>query len=181
MRCSWADSSEEMQLYHDTEWGKIDRDERYLFEMLSLELSQAGLSWSTILKRRSGYKEVFDNFDVDKVAGYSDEKISELLQDPKIIRNKLKVNAIVNNAKQIKMMHDNNKRFGDYIWNFVDNKQIINHYQTMEELPAQDELSQKISKDLKKRGFKFIGPTIIYSFLQAIGVINDHLDSCDFK
>lgn len=181
MRCSWADSSETMQTYHDKEWGKVDKDERYLFEMLSLELSQAGLSWATILKRRSGYKEVFDNFDINKVAAYSDDKIAQLLKDPKIIRNKLKINAIVNNARCIKKLHDNNETFADYIWKFVDNKQIIHHYQTMEEIPAQDDLSQKISKDLKKHGFKFIGPTIVYSFLQAIGVINDHLDSCDFK
>lgn len=181
MRCAWADSSKEMQVYHDSEWGKIDRDERYLFEMLSLELSQAGLSWSTILKRRAGYKEVFDDFDINKVADYSDEKVAQLLTDKKIIRNKLKVNAIVNNARQIKKMHDDGKTFSEYIWNFVDNKQIIHHIKTMDEVPAQDELSQKISKDLKKRGFKFIGPTIVYSFLQAIGVINDHLDSCDFK
>ncbi len=181
MRCSWADSSEEMQAYHDNEWGKIDKDERYLFEMLSLELSQAGLSWATILKRRSGYKKAFENFDVDKVSKYSDDKIEQLLNDPGIIRNKLKVNAIINNARQIKKLHDNNETFANYIWKFVDDKQIINHYQTMDEIPAQDELSRKISKSLKKAGFKFIGPTIVYSFLQAIGVINDHLDSCDFK
>lgn len=181
MRCSWANSSKEMQDYHDNEWGKVSHDERYFYEMLSLELSQAGLSWATIIKRRDGYKKAFDNFDINEVSNYSDQKIAELLNDPGIIRNKLKIEAIVNNAKVILQMHEHNQKFSDYIWNFVGKKQIVNHYQTNDVLPAQTELSQKLSKDLKKRGFKFVGPTIIYSFLQAVGVINDHVDACDFK
>lgn len=181
MRCPWANSSEEMQSYHDNEWCKISHDERYFFEMLTLELSQAGLSWATIIKRRQGYREAFANFDVDKVATFDESKKIELRQDPKIIRNKLKIDATINNAKLIKQMHDNGEKFSDYIWKFVDNKPIINHYSDMSEMPAQTDLSQRISKDLKKRGFRFVGPTIIYSFLQAVGVLNDHLDSCDFK
>ncbi|WP_125590007.1 DNA-3-methyladenine glycosylase I [Companilactobacillus jidongensis] len=181
MRCPWANSSAEMQAYHDNEWCKVSHDEKYFFEMLTLELSQAGLSWATIIKRRDGYREAFANFDVDKVAEFDDAKKTELLQNPGIIRNKLKVNATINNAQLIKEMHGKNENFSDYIWNFVDNKPIINHYSDISELPAQTELSQTISKDLKKHGFRFVGPTIIYSFLQAVGVLNDHLDSCDFK
>ncbi|WP_025024974.1 DNA-3-methyladenine glycosylase I [Companilactobacillus nodensis] len=181
MRCPWANSSEEMQSYHDNEWCKVSHDERYFFEMLTLELSQAGLSWATIIKRREGYREAFADFDVAKIAQFDDAKKAELLQNPGIIRNKLKVNATINNARLIQGMHDRNEKLSDYIWNFVDNKPIINHYSDMSELPAQTELSQTISKDLKKLGFRFVGPTIIYSFLQAVGVLNDHLDSCDFK
>ncbi|KRK78938.1 DNA-3-methyladenine glycosylase I [Companilactobacillus nodensis DSM 19682 = JCM 14932 = NBRC 107160] len=170
-----------MQSYHDNEWCKVSHDERYFFEMLTLELSQAGLSWATIIKRREGYREAFADFDVAKIAQFDDAKKAELLQNPGIIRNKLKVNATINNARLIQGMHDRNEKLSDYIWNFVDNKPIINHYSDMSELPAQTELSQTISKDLKKLGFRFVGPTIIYSFLQAVGVLNDHLDSCDFK
>ncbi|AKP67319.1 DNA-3-methyladenine glycosylase I [Companilactobacillus ginsenosidimutans] len=181
MRCEWANSSAEMQQYHDNEWCKPSHDERYFFEMLTLELSQAGLSWSTVIKRRQGYREAFSDFDIDKVAKYDDDKIAELLQNPAIIRNKLKVNATVNNARQIVEMHNNGKSFADYIWSFTDGKIIDHHITAEDEMPAQDELSQKISKDLKKRGFRFVGPTIIYSYLQAVGVINDHLEQCDFK
>ncbi|MQS53285.1 DNA-3-methyladenine glycosylase I [Companilactobacillus mishanensis] len=181
MRCEWANSSPEMQAYHDNEWCKISHDEKYFFEMLSLELSQAGLSWSTIIKRRQGYKEAFANFDIDTVADFDNAKKAELLQNEGIIRNKLKVNAIINNAKLIRQMHERGEKFSDYIWSFTDGKQIDHHVKSLDTLPAQDELSQKISKDLKKRGFKFVGPTIIYSYLQAVGVYNDHLDTCDFK
>ncbi|ATO45576.1 hypothetical protein C5L30_001786 [Companilactobacillus farciminis] len=181
MRCSWANSSKEMQQYHDTEWGKPNHNETYFFEMLTLEGAQAGLSWSTIINRRATYRLAYDNFDIDKVAHYTDAKRATLLQDKGIIRNRLKVDSSISNAKIIEEMHQNGEKFSDYIWNFVDNKPIINHYSDMNEMPAQTDLSQRISKDMKKRGFRFVGPTIIYSFLQAVGVINDHLDSCDFK
>lgn len=181
MRCKWANSSKEMQQYHDTEWEKPNHDETYFFEMLTLEGAQAGLSWATIIKRRTTYRLAYDDFDIDKVAHYTDTKKSELLQDKGIIRNHLKVDSSINNAQIIEKMHQNGEKFSDYIWNFVDNKPIINHYSDMDEMPAQTDLSQRISKDLKKRGFRFVGPTIVYSFLQAVGVINDHLDSCDFK
>jgi len=181
MRCAWASSSEEMQKYHDTEWGVPSHDERYFFEMLTLEAAQAGLSWATIIKRRVTYRQAYDNFDIEKVANFDQVKRDSLLQDKGIIRNRLKVDSSINNAQIIQTMHQNGETFFEYIWNFVDNQQIINHYSDMEEVPAQTELSQRISKDLKKRGFRFVGPTIIYSFLQAVGVINDHLDSCEFK
>jgi len=181
MRCSWADSSKAMQEYHDKEWGKPNHDERYFFEMLTLEGAQAGLSWATIIKRRSTYRIAYDNFDVDKVSKYDQAKRDAMLQDKGIIRNRLKVDSSINNAQLIQKMHQNNESFSEYIWKYVDNKPIINHYSDMNEMPAQTELSQQISKDLKKLGFRFVGPTIIYSFLQAVGVINDHLDSCEFK
>lgn len=181
MRCAWADSSPEMQAYHDNEWGKPSHDERYFFEMLTLEGAQAGLSWATIIKRRATYRTAYDSFDIAKVARFDQAKRDALLQDKGIIRNRLKVDSSINNAKLIDEMHQDGKTFFEYIWNFVDNKPIINHYSHMSEVPAQTELSQRISKDLKKRGFRFVGPTIIYSFLQAVGVINDHLDSCEFK
>ncbi|WP_119327220.1 DNA-3-methyladenine glycosylase I [Companilactobacillus musae] len=181
MRCEWANSSKEMQDYHDKEWGVPSHDERYFFEMLTLEGAQAGLSWATIIKRRQTYRLAYDNFNIEKVARFDENKREELLADKGIIRNHLKVDSSINNAQIIQKMHQNNEKFSEYIWNFVDNKQIINHYSDISELPAQTELSQRISKDLKKRGFRFVGPTIIYSFLQAVGVINDHIDTCDFK
>ena len=181
MRCAWANSSAEMQEYHDKEWGKPSHDERYFFEMLTLEGAQAGLSWATIIKRRQTYRLAYDNFEIDKVASFDQAKRDELLQDKGIIRNRLKIDSSINNAKLIQQMHHNGQSFFEYIWNFVDNKPIINHYSDISEVPAQTELSQRISKDLKKLGFKFVGPTIIYSFLQAVGVINDHLETCDFK
>ncbi|GEO59370.1 DNA-3-methyladenine glycosylase I [Companilactobacillus bobalius] len=181
MRCEWANSSEAMQAYHDNEWGKPSRDERYFFEMLTLEGAQAGLSWATIIKRRETYRQAYDNFEIDKVASYDQEKRDSMLQDKGIIRNRLKVDSSISNARVIQEMHQKDEKFSDYIWNFVDNKPIINHYSDMSEMPAQTKLSQQISKDLKKRGFRFVGPTIIYSFLQAVGVINDHIDSCNYK
>jgi len=181
MRWEWANSSEAMQTYHDTEWGKPSHNEQYFFEMLTLEGAQAGLSWATIIKRRATYRIAYANFEIDKVADFDQTKRDELLQDKGIIRNRLKVDSSINNAKLIQAMHQNGENFFEYIWNFVDNKPIINHYSVMAEMPAQTELSQKISKDLKKRGFRFVGPTIVYSFLQAVGVINDHVDTCDFK
>ncbi|KRK44520.1 DNA-3-methyladenine glycosylase I [Companilactobacillus crustorum JCM 15951] len=181
MRCEWANSSEAMQEYHDKEWGHPSHDEQYFFEMLTLEGAQAGLSWSTIINRRQTYRLAYDNFEIEKIANYDAAKRTALLQDKGIIRNRLKVDSSINNAQLIEKMHRNNEKFFEYIWHFVDNKPIINHYSDMSEIPAQTELSQKISKDLKKKGFRFVGPTIIYSFLQAVGVINDHVDTCDFK
>ncbi|WP_010625184.1 DNA-3-methyladenine glycosylase I [Companilactobacillus versmoldensis] len=182
MRCPWAeDSFEAMQKYHDTEWCKPSHDDKYFFEMLTLELSQAGLSWSTVIKRRDGYRQAFADFDVERVSKFDDQKQAELLQDESIIRNKLKVKATINNAQKIVEMHQAGENFSDYIWHFTDGKIIDHHFTDESQMPAQDELSQAVSKDLKKRGFRFVGPTIIYSFLQAVGVLNDHLDQCDFK
>ncbi|WP_125772502.1 DNA-3-methyladenine glycosylase I [Companilactobacillus furfuricola] len=182
MRCNWAENTfPEMEAYHDKEWCKPSHNEQYFFEMLTLELSQAGLSWSTIIKRRNGYRKAFANFDYNKVAKYDQAKQEQLKNDPEIIRNKLKIAATINNAQKIVEMHQNGEKFSDYIWNFTDGQIIDHHLQNQEDMMPQDELSQRISKDLKKRGFRFVGPTIIYSFLQAVGVINDHLDQCDFK
>lgn len=182
MRCKWAENTfPEMEAYHDNEWCKPSHDEKYFFEMLTLELSQAGLSWSTIIKRREGYRKAFADFDYQKVAKFDETKQEELRNDPGIIRNKLKISATINNAQKIVEMHEKGKKFSDYIWSFTDGKVIDHHLKKDDEMLAQDELSQRISKDLKKRGFRFVGPTIIYSYLQAVGVINDHLDQCDFK
>ncbi|HIY91549.1 DNA-3-methyladenine glycosylase I [Companilactobacillus sp. HBUAS56275] len=181
MRCDWGNESKEMQAYHDNEWGKPSHDERYFFEMLTLEGAQAGLSWATIINRRENYRKVYENFEIDKVAAFDEDKREAMVQDKSIIRNHLKIDASISNARKIQEMHRSGEKFSDYIWNFVDNKPIINHYSDISELPAQTELSQRVSKDLKKRGFKFVGPTIMYSFLQAVGVINDHIDSCNYK
>lgn len=179
-RCDWANASELETNYHDKEWGVPVHDDRLLFEMLILEGAQAGLSWSTILKKRDGYKELFDDFDVQKVALYDEQKVESLLQNSKIIRNKLKVNATVTNAQKFIQIQKEFGSFDKYIWAFVENKPIINSWKKMSEVPASTTLSDKISKDLKKRGFKFVGSTIIYAFMQAVGIVNDHLKDCTF-
>ncbi len=177
-RCDWANSSALEVKYHDEEWGIPIHDDRLLFEFLILEGAQAGLSWSTILNKRNGYLKAFDNFDADKISKYSEEKIEELLKNPKIVRNKLKVNGTVKNAK---LFLDIQKEFGSfdkYIWSFVNGKPIINSWKTVSEVPSTSKESDAMSKDLKKRGFKFIGSTICYAFMQAVGMVNDHLTSC---
>lgn len=180
-RCNWANSSELMQEYHDNEWAVPSYDDQYLFEMLTLEIFQAGLSWNTILTRRENFRKAFNNFDIEEVKQFNEEKILELQNDAGIIRNKLKINATINNAQIISTMHQENKKFSDFIWSFTDKKRIINHYEDSEQLPAYSDLAVEICKSLKKLGFKFVGPTIVYSFMQAAGIINDHMDSCDFK
>ena len=179
-RCGWAKGEKDI-LYHDTEWGVPSHDDAYIFEMLILEGFQAGLSWNTILQKRENFRKAFDNFDYKKIAEYDTTKLSELLKNEGIIRNKLKINSTVTNAKAFMKVQEEFGSFAKYIWNFTDNKRIINKWKELSEVPATSELSDKISKDLKKRGFKFIGSTIIYSFLQAIGIIDDHLMSCPYK
>ena len=179
-RCGWAKGEKDI-LYHDTEWGVPSHDDRYIFEMLILEGFQAGLSWNTILQKRGNFREAFDNFDYKKIAEYDTTKLSELLKNEGIIRNRLKINSTVTNAIAFMKVQKEFGSFAEYIWNFTDNKRIINKWKELSEVPATSELSDKISKDLKKRGFKFIGSTIIYSFLQAIGIIDDHLISCPYK
>ena len=179
-RCVWAKGEKDI-LYHDTEWGVPSHDDRYIFEMLILEGFQAGLSWNNILQKRENFREAFDNFDYKKIAEYDATKLSELLKNEGIIRNKLKINSTVTNAKAFMKVQEEFGSFAEYIWNFTDNKRIINKWKELSEVPATSELSDKISKDLKKRGFKFVGSTIIYSFLQAIGIIDDHLISCPYK
>lgn len=179
IRCAWCDlNSREYVDYHDNQWGVPVHDDRLLFEMLVLEGMQAGLSWISILKKRENFLKAFDNFDVHTVASYDEIKVEELLQDAGIIRNRLKVNAAVKNAKVFLAICKEFGSFGHYIWGWVDHQPVHPDYRTREAIPAQNELSVKISKDLKKRGMSFVGPVIIYSFMQAIGMVNDHDPEC---
>ncbi len=177
-RCPWAGNDPIYIKYHDKEWGVPVHDDKKLFEFIILEGAQAGLSWLTILKRRQGYKKAFKNFDVQAVARYSPEKIANLLLDPGIIRNKLKVNAAVTNARAFIKIQEEFGSFDQYSWRFVDGQQKTNAFKTMDEVPATSKESDIFSKDLKQRGFKFVGSTIIYAHMQAVGMVNDHLTSC---
>ncbi|MCK5672850.1 MAG: DNA-3-methyladenine glycosylase I [Spirochaetales bacterium] len=177
-RCSWSEGNEQYIEYHDKEWGVPVYDDNKHFEFLILEGAQAGLSWLTILKRRETYRIAYGGFDPAVVAKYDEAKIQELLQDPGIIRNKLKVRASVINAKLFLDIQEESGSFNNYIWGFTDGKTIKNSWQKLSEVPAKTELSDKISLDLKKRGFKFTGSTIIYAHLQAAGIVNDHLIDC---
>ncbi|NGP75804.1 DNA-3-methyladenine glycosylase I [Balneolaceae bacterium YR4-1] len=178
-RCDWCENTfDEYVEYHDKEWGVTVHDDKIQFEFLILEGAQAGLSWSTILKRREGYREAFANFDVEKVARFDEAKIQELLNNPAIIRNKLKVRSAVTNAQNFIELKDRYGSFDDYIWSFVDGEPVVNHWTSMSDVPATTEISDKLAKDLKKRGFKFVGSTIMYAHMQAVGMVNDHLVSC---
>ena len=179
-RCSWA-AKESMIEYHDREWGVVVHDDRFLFEFLILEGAQAGLSWETILKRRKTYKKAFSNFDVKKVSKYTDKDFNRLINDTGIIRNRLKIKSTIENAKHFIEIQKEFGSFDKFIWKFVGNKPIVNKFKSLEELPATTEISDEISKDLKKRGFSFVGSTIIYAFMQAIGMVNDHEVTCDFR
>lgn len=176
-RCNWG-SSKEMMEYHDKEWGVPVHDDRKLFEMLVLEGAQAGLSWITILKRRKTYKKAFDNFDAKKISIYNQKDIKILLNDPGIIRNKLKIKSTINNAKLFLEIQKEFGSFDKYIWGFVNHKTIKNKFKTMKDIPANTKISDEMSKDLKSRGFKFVGSTICYAFMQAVGVANDHFVDC---
>lgn len=177
-RCSWAGTEDSMVEYHDKEWGKPLHDDQQLFEFLCLEGAQAGLSWSTILKKRENYREAFDNFDAEKISKYDDKKREELLGNAGIIRNRLKVDAFITNAKIYLEIQEEYGSFDKYIWGFVDHQPIVNAWKSLSEIPASAELSKQMSKTLKKRGFKFVGPTICYAFMQAIGMVNDHTVDC---
>lgn len=166
--------------YHDREWGKLNLDERYLYEMMVLESFQSGLSWATILKKRGNFRQAFANFDVTKVAKFNEDDRQRLLHDAGIVRNRMKIDAAINNAQVLVKMHQNGETLGQLLKEFIP-QPIVNHPQKMGDVPAKTTLSSKIAKTLKKRGFKFLGPVTVYSFLQAVGLINDHLDSCDFK
>ena len=178
IRCAWCGTEQIYIDYHDKEWGIPLHDDRRLFEMLILEGMQAGLSWITVLKKRGAFREAFDNFDVKKVSKYTEEKIEELMQNEKIIRNRRKITAAIANAKAFIEIQKEFGSFDKFIWSYVDNKPIVNHYKKLEEMPANTPLSDKISKDLKKRGFNFVGTTIIYSFMQAVGMVDDHIMVC---
>lgn len=177
-KCQWVESSELEEIYHDIEWGVPIHDDRLLFEFLILEGAQSGLSWSTILKKREGYRRAFDNFDAKVVSQYGDEKIRQLLNNAEIVRNKLKINATVNNAKAFLTIQDEYGSFDRYIWQFVDGKTIQNHWQQSNQIPTATLESKQMSKDLKLRGFKFIGETICYAYMQAVGMVNDHTTDC---
>ncbi len=170
-----------MRRYHDTEWGVPSRDDRHLFEMLILEGAQAGLSWATILGKRDRYREVFCGFDPERVAAFGDVELATLLADPGIVRNRLKVRSAVNNARSFLAVGSEHGSFADYLWAWVDDTPVVHYPRTLAELPATTELSDRLSKDLKRRGFGFVGPTIVYSFLQSVGVVDDHVVSCPSK
>lgn len=178
--CNWA-QEEPNRTYHDTIWSKPEFDDKKLFEFLILEGAQAGLSWTTILKRKDNYQKVFLNYDLNKLCKLSDEQLNKILLDERIIRNKLKVYSVRKNAIGFQQIQKEYGSFAKYIWGYVNHQQIINYPKTMGDIPTSNELSLKISKDLKKRDFNFVGPTIIYSYLQAIGIIDDHLISCYCK
>jgi len=176
-RCQWA-KDEPNTTYHDEEWGTPQHDDKKLFEFLILEGAQAGLSWVTILNRRDGYRKAFSNFDAKKVSKYTQKHIEKLLKDESIIRNKLKINSAINNAKLFLKIQDEFGSFDKYLWGFVNDKSIKNKFKKPSEIPATSEISEKLSQDLKKRGFNFVGPTICYALMQAIGMVNDHTSEC---
>ena len=180
-RCGWELSSDKMKAYHDHRWCKPEHDDQELFAMLILEGAQAGLSWSTIINREENYRKAIDEIDPQVVAAYDEDKIRELMQNEGIIRNRRKMEAAVLNARAFLEVQKEFGSFDRYIWSFTNGEVIDHHLQRLEDVPAATELSEKVSKDLKKRGFKFVGPTIVYSYLQGIGVYNDHLESCDFR
>ena len=177
-RCAWCIGDPLYETYHDEEWGKPVFDDNKLFEFLILETFQAGLSWITVLRKRENFRKAFDGFDYKKVANYDQKKIDSLLQDAGIIRNKLKIHATVSNAKAFMKVQDEFGSFSNYIWGFVDGKPIKNKFKSIKDLPANTPLSDTISKDLKSRGFKFVGTTVVYAHMQATGMVNDHETSC---
>ena len=177
-RCPWAGSDPLYQRYHDEEWGEPSFDDRHLFEMLILEGAQAGLSWITILKKRQNYRDAFDNFDAAKIARYDEARIRELLANPGIVRNRLKIAAAVGNARAFLATVAEHGCFSDYIWQFVGGQPIINHWRDLSEVPVTTAESDAMSRDLKKRGFKFVGSTICYAYMQAVGMVNDHVAGC---
>jgi len=178
-RCQWAAGSDELMVaYHDEEWGVPSHNDVHLFEMLTLEGAQAGLSWSTILRKREGYRQAFAGFDPAVVARFGTKDLERLLADPGIVRNRLKVESTVNNAARVLEVQEAVGSLDSYLWGFVDGEPVINRWRTMSEIPAETELSTAISKDLKKRGFRFVGPTGIYAFIQSVGMVDDHTIDC---
>lgn len=178
-RCGWVKNQPEIYIkYHDEQWGVPVHDDRLLFAKLILDGAQAGLSWLTILKRRDGYYKAFDNFDIKTVASYDEDKIESLMKEPGIIRNRLKIVSAVKNARAVMRIQEEFGSFDSYLWEFTGCETIRNNFLNLEEIPAKTELSEKISRDMKKRGMNFVGPTIIYAFMQAIGMVNDHTTNC---
>lgn len=177
-RCEWCGDDPLYIAYHDDEWGVPVHDDRHLFELLILEGAQAGLSWITILRKREHYRKVFANFDAAKVARFDKRKIERLLTDPGIVRNRLKVEGTVRNAKAFLSVRKDFGTFDAYIWSFVDGRPIVNRWRTLKDIPAETDVSKAMSKDLRRRGFTFVGPTICYAFMQAAGLVNDHVVGC---
>ncbi|MFX1454166.1 MAG: DNA-3-methyladenine glycosylase I [Promethearchaeota archaeon] len=178
VRCSWASYNEAMKKYHDKEWGTPMHDDMLLFEFLILEGAQAGLSWNTILQKRENFRKAFENFDYNVIVKYDEKYIEELMNNEGIIRNRRKIEAVIANAKAFLKVREQFGSFDKYIWKFVNYKTIINKFRELTELPSKTEESEQMSKDLKKRGFKFVGPTICYAFMQAVGMVNDHVIDC---
>ncbi len=177
-RCEWAGNDPLYVQYHDEEWGRPLHDDTRLFEMLCLEGAQAGLSWITILRKRENYRAAFDGFDPVKIATYDDERCAELLQNPGIVRNRLKVRAFVRNAQSFLKVQAEYGGFDRYIWQFVDGKPMVNHWRSLQEVPVSTAEAESMSKDLKRRGFTFVGPTICYAYMQAAGMVDDHIVAC---
>ena len=177
-RCEWARNSDLEAEYHDKEWGVVSTDDRHLFEMLILEGAQAGLSWSTILKKRDSYQQAYYGFDPERVARFTKKSVERLLGDPGIVRNRLKVNASIQNAKAFLEIQKEYDSFSEFVWDFVDGTPVVNRWRRLQDIPAETTESQAMSKALKKRGFKFVGPTICYAFMQSVGMVNDHEISC---
>ena len=177
-RCGWSSDKDLYIHYHDTEWGIPVYDDRLLFEMLCLEGAQAGLSWWTILQKREHYREVFDHFEAEKIIQYTEDKLASLMEDKGIVRNKRKIQSVVTNAEAFLRIQKEYGSFSSYIWSFVGENPIINHWETLQDVPASNEISDKMSKQLKKDGFKFVGTTICYSYMQAVGMVNDHIVEC---
>lgn len=177
-RCQWVSDDPIYINYHDKEWGVPVYSDKKLFEMMILEGAQAGLSWITILKKRSHYRKVFDGFDARKIAGYKQKKIDSLLQDPGIVRNKLKIESTISNAKLYLELKEKQGRFSDFLWQFVDGEPIQNKWRSLKQVPVSTEASDAMSKELKRLGFKFIGTTICYAFMQSVGMVNDHTTDC---
>ena len=181
VRCAWCEKDDLYRNYHDQEWGKPIYDDETIFEFLILESFQAGLSWYTILAKRENFRAAFDQFDYQKIAQYSEEKVEELIQNAGIIRNRLKILATINNAQKFMEVQKEFGSFSKYIWGFVNHEPIINRPKTLKEVPATTEISDALAKDLKKRGFKFMGSTVVYAHMQATGMVNDHVENCWIK
>ena len=180
-RCGWCEKDDLYKNYHDEEWGKPVYNDETIFEFLVLESFQAGLSWYTILKKRENFAEAFDQFDYKKIANYSEDKVEELMNNAGIIRNRLKILATINNARRFQEVQKEFGTFSKYIWNFVEGEPIVNHPETLSDVPPTTEISDALAKDLKQRGFKFLGSTVMYAHMQATGLVNDHLVDCSFK
>ncbi len=177
-RCGWCGTDPLYLAYHDDEWGVPVHDDQHLFEMLTLEGAQAGLSWLTILKKRQNYRQAFDGFDIEKIARYSERDIERLLADPGVVRNRLKIASVIKNAQGVLSILEEGETLDSFLWHYVEGEPKQNNWHALAELPAKTKLSEMMSKDLKKRGFNFVGPTICYAFMQAVGMVNDHVVDC---